>query len=481
METPSKATFGRFKVAFGNGNLIINNNYKVRLRADSFPYTIQPLDEIIVNGIPLNVVTARKISPDGATTIVWEMECSGGVIPSDGNSAATPSMIAPTNETSYYPSVAQVGSLYSASFTVSGFNVLSGETEYVSTDWQIAEDSAFITIVQEALAQGVTWTSDVLLTNPKNYYVRARHNGTGGVLTEWSPASLFNLGLIGDVVVTDVYAPSITTGMYPNVNGYVDPFYLLVAEGKTYGPWRIYVPFSPFGSDTGKVYGNSHVQIATDAAFTNLIYDYDNVGGYDGQTGTSYDYNTVNLPGAAPAYKLFDETQYYLRVKYVADDGTQGEYGDTYSFMIDTSRPAAGGSVATPTITQVPNATTKYLNSTNTFKKVVDGVNTYKPRLTLTAFSGTAPASTVDRSHWQIATDAAFTNVLFEGDTTYDVYDLSTNRSLTTADVFIPTYPNGYPYRADGTSYFARGKYIADNMQESAWSPTIEFKFNPSL
>lgn len=28
--TPSKATFGRFKVAFGNGNLIINNNYKVR-------------------------------------------------------------------------------------------------------------------------------------------------------------------------------------------------------------------------------------------------------------------------------------------------------------------------------------------------------------------------------------------------------------------------------------------------------------------
>ena len=147
--TQSKATFGRFKVAFGSGGLIINNNYKVRLRADEFTYDIQPLDKVVVNGVELVVVTGRKISPDGATTIVWELECSGGTIPADGNITGTPSVISPANNTSFYPSVVEVGGLYSARFTASAYEVLSGNTEYVSSDWQISPDSAFAFIQNE--------------------------------------------------------------------------------------------------------------------------------------------------------------------------------------------------------------------------------------------------------------------------------------------------------------------------------------------
>ena len=324
--TPSKATFGRFKVAFGNGNLIINNNYKVRLRADSFPYDIQPLDDVIVNGVSLSVITARKISPDGATTIVWELECSGGTIPSDGNSAGVPSVIAPVNNTSNYPTVAEDAGLYSGSFTASAYEVLSGDTEYVSSDWQISPDDAFTFIQNEVYGYtgGTTWVSDVVLSNPVKYYVRVRHNGTGGVVTEWSAPSLFSFGTITEPPSEDIVTPSLTTP-----GGYLtsDSTYFSEYDSRSKGfKYKAAVYLSEFSSGTGKVFDHVHWVVRNDSG---IVWEGDSSGGFDVDIITMLDYNQLMMPWRT------SYNPWYIKGKYVATDSTESEYCEEVTYFMN--------------------------------------------------------------------------------------------------------------------------------------------------
>lgn len=323
--TPSKATFGRFKVAFGNGNLIINNNYKVRLRADSFPFDIQPLDDIIVNGVELSVLTARKISPDGATTIVWEMECTGGTIPADGNSAGVPSVIAPTNNTSFYPSVAEDAGQYSASFTASAYEVLSGDTAYLSSDWQISTDEAFSFIQNEVYGHaGVTWTSDVVLDNPVNYWVRVRHNGSGGVTTAWSTGNLFSLGEIAEAPSEDIATPSLTTP-----GGYLSDGSTYFSEydpGSSGFVYKAAVYLSAFSSGTGKVFDHIHWVIRNNSG---IVWEGDSAGGYDPDISYVMDYNQCLMPWRD------DYNPWFIKGKYVATDLTESEYSEEVMYFMD--------------------------------------------------------------------------------------------------------------------------------------------------
>lgn len=327
-QTPSKATFGRFKVAFGNGNLIINNNYKVRLRADSFPFDIQPLDDIIVNGVSLSVLTARKISPDGATTIVWEMECTGGTIPADGNSAGVPSVTSPANNTSFYPSVAEDAGSYSASFTASAYEVLSGDTAYLSSDWQISTDDAFAFIQNEVYGYtgGNTWVSDVVLDNPVNYWVRVRHNGTGGVTTAWSAGNKFSLGEITTAPVEDIATPSLTTP-----GGYLTSDSTYFSEydpGSSGFVYKAAVFLSAFSSGTGKVFDHVH-WVITDSDNA-VVWEGDSSGGYDVDLSTVLDYNQCMMP-----WKEYDYSGWTIKAKYVATDATESAYCTPVTYFMD--------------------------------------------------------------------------------------------------------------------------------------------------
>lgn len=353
--TQSKATFGRFKVAFGSGGLIINNNYKVRLRADEFTYDIQPQDKVVVNGVELVVVTGRKISPDGATTIVWELECSGGTIPEDGNSAGTPRVISPTDNTSFYPSVAVVGGLYSASFTASAYEVLSGDTEYVSSDWQISPDSAFAFIQNEVYGYtgdglsstgGTTWVSDVVLNNPANYYVRVRHNGSGGVQTRWSNAHLFSLGELTTTPAEDIVTPTMVNVLSDGVLSESD--YYREYDTNTSGyVYKVFGKLSEFSSGTGKVFDHCHWQLSRNSSFTNLVWEGDSAGGYDVEISLVMDYNQSVMP-----FFEYDHQMLYMRGKYVSTDGKESEYSDVLSFFMDyVSTPVPVPVLLLPTVT----------------------------------------------------------------------------------------------------------------------------------
>lgn len=80
------------------------------------------------------------------------------------------------------------------SFKTSPFAVTPGATDsHTSTDWQVATDSAFTSIVFQAMGDPVNLTTNSLQNLPTNtlLYVRARHNGTALGASPWSATSSF--------------------------------------------------------------------------------------------------------------------------------------------------------------------------------------------------------------------------------------------------------------------------------------------------
>lgn len=326
--TPSKATFGRFKIAFGNNNMIINNNYRVRLRADSFPYSIEPTDVVLINGVTLSVLKANKISPDGATAIVWELECTGDTIPYDSVSAATPSVISPSNNTAFYASVQESGGLYSASFTASAYQVLSGDTTYLSSDWQISTDELFSTIVDNVsdYTGGNTWVSNVVLGSPVNYWVRVRHNGTEGGTTSWSAPSKFSLAELDPVPVPtkEIDTPYLLT---PSGNLVEDVTYFRNYDLYTAGFEYKAAPFmSEFSSSAGKTFSHIHWIVRNDGG---VVWEGDSSGGYDVDIARGLDYNQMIMP-----YKT-GYNPWYIKGKYVATDLTESLYSDEVMYLMN--------------------------------------------------------------------------------------------------------------------------------------------------
>jgi len=108
----------------------------------------------------------------------------------------TPSITSPSNG-----AVDQMGSV---TITSSAFGWSGLSDTHASSDWQLATDAGFTSIVSQSTADTSNLTSwDVSgLSTSQTYYVRVRHNGTNNGSSEWSAASSFATaatfgGLIG--------------------------------------------------------------------------------------------------------------------------------------------------------------------------------------------------------------------------------------------------------------------------------------------
>lgn len=164
--------------------------------------------------------------------------------------------------------------------------VSGGGTDFhTSTDWEIASDVSFNTVVWSSYADPVNKTTVKAVSLPYNalYYARARHISSVTGAGPWSPVVSFRT-LSSPLVST----PSITT---PASDG------LQVEQGAA-------ITSSPFGVSAGYATHTVTVyEIATDAGFTNIV-----------ATTTSNTPITSWIPTG-----LTIGQEYYVRVKYKAN------------------------------------------------------------------------------------------------------------------------------------------------------------------
>ena len=308
-------------------------------------------------------------------------------------SVTTPTISAPAN--------GATGVATSPSFTASAFAGSAGLT-HASSDWQVASDSGFATIVKSVSADTTsktTW-STTGLTAGTTYYARVRYRANDGTVSSYSATVSFT------TATGTVSTPSVTTP----ANG---------ATGVSANPS---FTASAFAGSAGLTHASSDWRLATDSGFTNVVKSA------NADTTNKTTWSTTGLTAG---------TTYYLRVRYLANDGSVSSYSATVSFTT-----AAAASVTTPTISAPANGAT--------------GVSA-SPSFTASAFAGSG-GLTHASSDWQVASDSGFANIVKSASA-----DTTNKTTWSTTGL------------TAGTTYYARVRYRANDGTVSSYSATVSF------
>lgn len=139
--------------------------------------------------------------------------------------ATTPTHVSPSNG-----ATDQGGSVTLQS---SAFDWFGLEDTHASSDWQLATDSGFATIVASATADATSLTSWVVtgLSTSQTYYWRVRHTGASNGTSDWSTATSFTTAASFGGLIGEAGAQGFGVGEYPgalpsgfsNLAGNTDP------------------------------------------------------------------------------------------------------------------------------------------------------------------------------------------------------------------------------------------------------------------
>ena len=274
------------------------------------------------------------------------------------NSINTPSISSPSNNAD--------GVSLSPTLSSSAFSVTGGSDTHQSSDWQIATDSGFGTIVKSTTADTVnkiSWPVTGLAANT-TYYARVRYKGVNLPYSAWSSTITFKTIHVNQTSITSPTNGS--TGLMPAMTLTSDAFAVTGA------------------SDTHKW---SNWQIASDAGFTSIVSESVN--------------STTNLTSWTVNLSL--NATYYARVKHTGNTYGDGPWSATVSFSTVANYTPNTPSITSPTTGATNQGPTVSFSSS--------------------AFAMNGGSATHTSSDWQIATDSGFATIVSSatGDTTNKV------------------------------------------------------------
>lgn len=334
---PATCLFTKNDLAFQSGTLILNNNFKILLKAVALPALLAPLSKIVVNGVELVALTVNKLTPDGVNTILWEIEAAGAILPNDTSSIDKPTVTAPATNTSFYTSTEGVGG-WSIACQGSAPNTV-GDAVFSGSEWQVATDADFASIVTTGSVGGTYWVTDAVLARSTNYYVRTRYNSSVAGYSAWSDYSLFSLDEINVGPVTHITKPTILNQV--NVSGELLPSTPSTSAIGKY-PYattklaNVIISASVYNAVSAGAFASITFQIANDAAFTNLVMNHTQTEEYGYDPGSGNDWKVTQ--GFIPEnYVCTKGNTYYARVKYTSVDPWDSEWSDTFTFILNAA------------------------------------------------------------------------------------------------------------------------------------------------
>lgn len=305
----AKVLFSNYDLALVSGSIIINPNYKLLLKAQDYTFAIEPTASVIVNGVSLAIITAKKITPNGAKAIIWELEATGAVLPDDPPLTITkPYIVFPTNLSE---NVTHTGTGSTCSLTLTGSvpTGMADDDSFASADWQISIENDFDTQVIVSTgntANPIAWTTDAVLSEATVYFARVRYNTTNAKVSAWSDVVQFNL----------TESPSVTIAK-PTV----------IVAAADFDPINAYGDYMGY---TATVQGSTPV--ITGDTFKHAIWQWwDNV--YYTEAAP---FETGNITSATQEWQTVDgvgmvnnaSTTYHYRVKYVTTTDVVSEWSD---------------------------------------------------------------------------------------------------------------------------------------------------------
>ncbi|MEY2875815.1 MAG: hypothetical protein RLZZ373_3186 [Pseudomonadota bacterium] len=291
---------------------------------------------------------------------------------------------------------------FTGALASSAFAVTNGSDAHASSSWQVSTDpefpnTAIVSTVWASATAKTQWTPTGLQPGA-TYYARVLHMGLSLPTSQWSAAVTFTA-----MAVTTPTAPAIGSGS-------------AVLPGAT-------VTGAVFGATGTDPHHDTDWELSTSPTFSPL-------------SGSSSLADTVNLTAWAIPAGLTPATTYYLRARYRSASGVVSTYSSATSFTT-----SAMATTNTPALT-APAA---------------GALATNPPTLTTSAFGVSTGTDTHQMTTWQIARDAAFT-------------DIAASSIGDTANLI--TWAPSAALAAGGT-YYLRARHKAAAAGWSAYSATV--------
>ena len=343
---PTDVLGSSFKTLYQSGTTIVNPNYRLFLRPVRGSEDITLSTKIVINGVQLNILAFKKITPDVANAIVWEVEATGGVVPKDPSTISAPIILSPLDLAEYVPTTTGSDLPLDAITFIAATPTTTGGATWTATDWVVIEEVSLALVASATVMGSAVWNAPPVFSKVVNYDVRCRHRGfdidSVAITTAWSPYNTWSrVNLINPTPPVYITKPSIISRVDANgdyeLGQKASDNRLGVVVGKypypASGFARAYLAVDAYAPIDAGARLNVEWQVSLNPAFSSFVIN----GVQSGSAyidGRSIPITQMHIGQKDSEFPIARNVLHYARVRYNSVDSKTSEWSDTFVYKI---------------------------------------------------------------------------------------------------------------------------------------------------
>lgn len=344
---PTRVLGANFKTLYQSGTTIVNPNYRLFLRPVRGSDDITLSTKIVINGVQLNTLAFKKITPDVANAVVWEVEATGGVIPKDPSTISAPIILSPLDLAEYVPTTTGSNLPLDAITFIAATPTTTGGAIWTSTEWEVIEEVSLAPVASATVMGSAVWNAPAVFSKVVNYDARVRHHGfdidSVAITTDWSPYNTWSrVKLIDPAPPITITKPSIITTVdasgvlelgqvYTDTGGGIVGKYKYPASNRG----KVFLKASPYNPITAGSFASIDWQVSLASDFSSFVINGTQTGDwFDGIEGVNYPKEIMWIGQQDGQFPITRNVVHYARVRYNSKDSKTSEWSDTLAFKM---------------------------------------------------------------------------------------------------------------------------------------------------
>ena len=343
---PTKVLGSRFNTNYQSGTTIVNPNYRLFLQSTSALDTISLTHKIVINDVSLNILAFKKITPDVANAIMWEVEATGGVVPTDPSTLSDPEILFPLANAEYVLSSSD-DPIASITF-IAAVPETTGGAVWTGVEWEVREEVSETVVATAVVSGSASWTAPSIFSKVVNYQVRCRYIGLtkdgAGILTDYTLYNTFSrVNLIDPAPPIYITKPSIislvnASGEYEVWQSYTDDRLGPVIGKYPYpasGLARAFLAVDAYAPIDAGARLNVEWQVSLNPEFSSFVINGTQEDGwFDDIEAIAYPITQMWIGQQQGEFPIARNVLHYARVRWNSVDAKSSEWSDTFVYKV---------------------------------------------------------------------------------------------------------------------------------------------------